>query len=151
MFSIQRCQSARFIGSALTLVLAGCSSSSTSPSSTPDALEVLAGTTQNSWSISSRVENGAPAGLPACAKDDLLIFKRSGKFDSLIGATPCNPSETEVRDGSFTLSADRQVITFDVPGFGYTGKLLEYSKERLVIEFDLGQGFVIKDTFEPKK
>jgi Lipocalin-like domain len=117
----------------------------------PEPLEVLAGSSQVTWVITSRVQNGSAPSLPECAKDDSLIFRKDGKFDSLIAGTQCNPSEVDVKDGTFALSADKNVITFTVLGFSYTGKLLEYAKERLVIEFDLGPGFLIKDTFSPKK
>jgi Lipocalin-like domain len=115
-----------------------------------EAPEALAGAGQGTWTITSRVENGGAAGLPACAKDDVLIFKTNGKFDSLINNTACNPAEVDVRDGSYSLSADNQTINFDVGGFKYSGKLLEFSPDKLVIEFDLGPGFSIKDTFALK-
>lgn len=117
---------------------------------TLEAPEALAGASQRSWIITSRVENAGAAGLPACAKDDVLIFKTNGKFDSLIANTPCNPAEVDVRNGSYSLSADNKTINFDVEGLKYSGKLLEFSNDKLVIEFDLGPGFSIKDTFALK-
>jgi Lipocalin-like domain len=114
-------------------------------------VDVLTGSSQIAWVITSRVENGGAPSLPVCAKDDSLVFKKGGKFESLIAGTQCNPSEVEVKDGTYALSGDNKVITFTVPGFSYTGKLLEYATDKLVIEFDLGPGFTIKDTFAPKK
>jgi hypothetical protein len=102
------------------------------------------------WKISSRLENGGTASLPTCAADDILELKTNGKFNSLIAATQCNPSEVDVIDGSYQLSADKTVITFTVPGFSYTGKLISVAENQMVIEFDLGPGFIIKDTFVPK-
>jgi hypothetical protein len=125
-----------------TTLLTAC----TTPAFTP--LEVL---TQPTWIVTSRVQNGGAPSLPDCVKDDSLIFKKDGKFDSLITGTQCNPSEIDVKDGTFALSRDNKVITFTVPGFSYTGKLLEYASDKLVIEFDLGPGFTIKDTFASKK
>jgi hypothetical protein len=125
-----------------TTLLTACAT----PAPTP--LEVL---TQTAWIVTSRMQNGGAPSLPVCAKDDSLVFKKDGKFDSLIAGTQCNPSEFEVKDGTYALSSDNKVITFTVPGFSYTGKLLEYASDKLVIEFDLGPGFTIKDTFAPKK
>jgi Lipocalin-like domain len=116
-----------------------------------EPLTALTGSSQTAWIVTSRVQNGGAPSLPDCAKDDSLIFKKDGKFDSLIAGTQCNPSEVDVKDGTYTLSSDNKVLTFTVPGFSYTGKLLEYASDKLVIEFDLGPGFTIKDTFAPKK
>jgi hypothetical protein len=99
------------------------------------------------WTLVSRSEGGAAPAAPKCTRDDLLVFKVGGKFDSVIGDTPCNPSEVPVVDGDYTLSADGTVLTFTVPGFSYTGKLIEVMENRLVIEFDLGGGFVVTDEF----
>jgi hypothetical protein len=112
--------------------------------------EALAGSSQKTWVITSRSENGGPASLPVCASDDTLIFKANGKFDSLIASTQCNPSETDVRDGAYALSADSKSINFDAAGFMYVGKLIEFANDKLVIEFNLGPGFTIKDTFALK-
>jgi hypothetical protein len=126
------------------LAFAGCSPVA------PEPLEVLTNSGERAWSIINRIENDGSPGLPACAKDDTLIFRKDGSFDSLIAGTQCNPSETEVRGGSFALSTDKKVITFAVPGFSYTGTLIEISKDRLLIQFDLGPGFVVRDTFVPR-
>jgi Lipocalin-like domain len=118
--------------------------------SSPDTLEVLTGSNQMEWSIASRVENGGPPSLPTCAKDDTLTFTKDGTFDSLIAGTKCNPSEADVRGGTFALSSDKKVVTFTTPGFTYTGALNEVSADRLVITFDLGPGFQIQDTLTPR-
>jgi Lipocalin-like domain len=102
------------------------------------------------WKITSRVENGGVASLPDCAKDDILELKSDGTFNSLIAATQCNPSETDVVGGKYKFSADKKIITFIVPGFDYTGKVVEAVENQMVIEFDLGPGFIIRDTFKPK-
>jgi Lipocalin-like domain len=122
----------------------------TSCQTTPEPLDVLTGSSQATWVITSRIENGGAPSLPDCAKDDSLIFKKDGKFDSLIAGTQCNPAETDVKDGTFALSEDKKVITFTVPGFSYTGKLLELAQDQIVIEFDLGSGFIIQDTLSLK-
>jgi Lipocalin-like domain len=114
------------------------------------AEEALTGSSQKTWVITSRSENGGLPNLPVCAKDDTLVFKANGRFDSLISGTPCNPSETDVRNGGYTLSADKKSINFDAAGFMYVGKLLEFANDKLVIEFNLGPGFTIKDTFALK-
>jgi Lipocalin-like domain len=112
--------------------------------------EALAGSSQKTWVITSRSENGGPPSLPVCANDDTLVFKANGKFDSLIAGTQCNPAETDARDGAYALSADKQSINFDAAGFMYVGKLLAFANDKLVIEFNLGPGFTIKDTFALK-
>jgi Lipocalin-like domain len=113
----------------------------------PDAQTIIVGKV---WKIESRVENGGTASLPNCAKDDILELKVNGTFNSLIGTTPCNPNETDVVGGTYTFSADKKLITFTVPGFSYTGKIIEAIANKFTIEFDLGPGFIIKDTFVPK-
>jgi hypothetical protein len=100
------------------------------------------------WKISSRVENGGTASLPACAKDDTLEFKTGGLFNSLIGGTQCNPNEFDVVGGTYKFSTDKKVITFNVSGFEYTGKVIEATATQMIIEFDLGPGFIIRDTFK---
>jgi hypothetical protein len=102
------------------------------------------------WKITSRAENGGTASLPTCAKDDVLELKADGTFNSLIGGTKCNPSETDVTGGKYKFSTDKKVITFTVPGFEYTAKVIEAKTDQMVLEFDLGPGFVIRDTFAPK-
>jgi Lipocalin-like domain len=124
----------------------------TACNSATDPLSILTGSSQKTWVIKSRIENGGTPGLPTCAKDDTLTFKNDGKFDSLIAGTKCNPAETDVQNGDFTLSEDQKVITFAVPGFSYKGTLLEKGENQIVIEFDFGAGFKIQDTFtvQPK-
>jgi hypothetical protein len=112
-----------------------------------DTMALLTGSGEATWFLVSRSENGAPAKAVDCAKDDLLIFKKGGKFDSVIAGTKCNPAEVEVKDGDFALSADRKVIAFTVPGFSYTGTLTTATPDRIVIEFDLGTGSKITDEF----
>jgi Lipocalin-like domain len=103
------------------------------------------------WKITNRQENGIKIALPDCAKDDILELKSNGKYNSLIGGTQCNPAEFDVMDGMYSFSTDKKVITFTVPGFMYDGKIIEASKNQITIEFDLGPGFIIRDTFMVKK
>jgi hypothetical protein len=102
------------------------------------------------WKITSRIENGGTASLPDCAKDDTLEFKTDATFNSLIGATQCNPSEFDVVGGAYKFSDDQKIITFTVPGFEYTGNVISATSSQMVIEFNLGPGFIIQDTFIPK-
>jgi hypothetical protein len=53
-------------------------------------------------------------------------------------------------DGQYRFSVDKKVITFSAFGFDYTGKVIDASATRVIIEFDLGSGFIIRDTFIPK-
>jgi hypothetical protein len=115
---------------------------------TKTANEIIVG---KQWKISSRVENGGTPSLPICAIDDILELKGDATYNSLIGTTQCNPSEVDVIGGSYLFSSDNTIITFTVPGFSYTGKVLSFSESQMTIEFDLGPGFVIKDTFVPKQ
>jgi Lipocalin-like domain len=121
------------------LALAGCASDK------PDPTKMVL----SKWSITNRITNGGEPSLPECAKDDSLEFKADGTFQSLISGTKCNENEIDVTDQKYTWSADKKVITFNNPGFPYTGKVIELTKKKMVIEFDLGPGFVIRDTFEP--
>jgi hypothetical protein len=125
----------------------GCKKSTPDVVVPPDAQTIIVG---KIWKIESRVENGGTASLPNCAKDDVLELKVNGTFNSLIGTTQCNPNETDVVGGTYTFSADKKLITFTVPGFSYTGKIIEAIANKFTIEFDLGPGFIIKDTFVPK-
>jgi hypothetical protein len=129
-----------FAATAVALVAASCSSSPATPAKT------LVGPT---WRIAQRVENGGVPSLPDCAKDDTLRFKSDGTFASRIAGTQCNPNEVDVIDQKYTWSGDNKVITFESPGFSYTGKVISLTKSQLVIEFDLGPGFVIRDTMKP--
>jgi Lipocalin-like domain len=122
-------------------VLGSCSADNAGP----------ANTIIGRWAIASRIENDGSPSLPACAKDDTLEFKANGTFDSAISGTQCNPNEVDVKGQKYTWSKDNKVITFASPGFSYTGKVIELMKSKLVIEFDLGAGFVIQDTFKPIK
>jgi hypothetical protein len=129
----------------LTLMSAvGCKKSTTVE---PDAQTIIVG---KIWKIDSRIENGGAPSLPTCAKDDILELKSDGTFNSLIGGTPCNPSETDVVGGKYKFSDDKKIITFIVPRFEYTGKVIIATASQMVIEFNLGPGFVIQDTFNPK-
>jgi Lipocalin-like domain len=130
--------------------LSGCGGSDNPPQAL-EPLEALAGSSQRTWVITNRSENGGAPSLPTCASDDTLTFKRSGQFDSLIAGTQCNPAETDVKDGMYALSADKKDINFDAAGFKYTGKLIEFANDKLVIEFNLGPGFSIRDTFALKQ
>jgi Lipocalin-like domain len=123
------------------LVIGACGSKTASPATT------LAGPT---WQIKERVENGGKPSLPECAKDDTLSFTKDGTFTSRIAGTQCNPNEVDAVDQKYMWSSDNKVITFAGDGFSYTGKVLKLTKSQLVIEFDLGPGFVIRDTFTPK-
>ncbi len=125
-----------------TFTLSGCSSDPLDPN------ETLTGPT---WVITNRVQNAGEASLPDCAKDDTLEFTQEGTFISLIGGTQCNPNERDVPGAKYTWSDDKKAITFDSPGFSYTAKIIELTKEQLIIEFDLGPGFLIRDTMKPKK
>jgi Lipocalin-like domain len=127
--------------------LSSCKKKTTTPVVVKITQQLIEG---KQWKITSRVENGGTASLPTCASDDILEFKTNGKFNSLIAGTQCNPSEVDVMDGDYLLSADKTIITFTVPGFSYTGKLISVAENQMVIEFDLGPGFIIKDTFVPK-
>jgi hypothetical protein len=138
------------IAASLVSICASCSDASVAAPA-PSPVDALTGATQNSWQIASRSENGGSATLPDCAKDDVLIFRKGGKFQSLIGATQCNPQETDVIEGMFSLQADQKTIKFATGQFDYTGKLVEYTANTIIIEFDLGPGFLIKDTFVLKK
>jgi hypothetical protein len=124
--------------------MVGCKKSTTEE---PNAQAIIVGKV---WKISSRIENGGVSTLPNCAKDDILELKADGTFNSLIGGTQCNPSETDVVGGKYKFSDDKKIITFIVPGFEYTGKVISATTNQMVIEFDLGPGFVIRDTFIPK-
>ncbi len=104
----------------------------------PDVLRLLTGSGEGTWMLVSRSEKGSAPAAVECANDDLLIFKASGKFDSLIGGTKCNPQEVEVKDGTFALAADNKVITFTAPQLTYTGTLQVATANRIIIEFDLG-------------
>jgi hypothetical protein len=106
--------------------------------SATDVSKILTGSGEATWMLVSRSENGSAPASVECAKDDLLVFKSSGKFDSVIGGTQCNPQEVEVKDGTFALAPDNKVITFTVPQFAYTGTLQVATPDRIVIEFDLG-------------
>jgi hypothetical protein len=119
------------------------------PTPTPrDAQAILVGRV---WKISSRVENGGTASLPNCAKDDILEFKTNGTFNSLVDTTLCNPNESSVVDGGYQFSGDKKNITFTTPFFNYSGKIIDAEENKVTIEFDLGPGFLIKDTFVPKQ
>jgi Lipocalin-like domain len=113
----------------------------------PDAKKIIVGKV---WKIVSRVENDGSPSLPDCAKDDILELKSNGTFNSLIGGTQCNPSETDVIGGNYKFSENKKTITFIVPGFEYTGKVISASTNQVVIEFYLGPDFIIRDTFKPK-
>jgi hypothetical protein len=128
---------------ALTGNLAGCDSDS----QPVDAKSVIVG---RIWKVSSRVENGGAPSLPLCASDDTLELRPEGTFNSLIAGTQCNPNEIDVIGGKYSFSADNSLITFTTPGFEYTGKVIEAGIDQITIEFNLGPGFVIKDTFKPK-
>jgi Lipocalin-like domain len=112
-----------------------------------DPIPLLTGGSQGAWYIRQRVTNGGTPELPACAKDDELIFDTKGVFISVISGTQCNPSEAEVPKGTYNVSADNTVLTFTTPGFSYTGKIIELTEKTMVLEFDLGPGFVIRDSF----
>jgi transforming growth factor-beta-induced protein len=101
--------------------------------------------------IVNRLENGVDVSLPKCAEDDTLEFKPDGTFDSLIAKTQCNPSEVDVVGGQYVFSADGVTIKFSVPGFEYAGKIIAANSTQFIIEFDLGPGFIIRDTFQVKK
>jgi transforming growth factor-beta-induced protein len=101
--------------------------------------------------IVNRVENGVDVSLPKCAEDDTLEFNPDGTFNSLIGGTQCNPSEVDVVGGQYLFSADGVTIKFSVPGFEYEGKIISANKQQIIIEFDLGPGFLIRDTFQIKR
>jgi hypothetical protein len=101
------------------------------------------------WKIKSRTENGGTASLPTCAEDDTLELLANGTYNSLIGGTMCNPSELEVKGGTYTFSADKKTITFNVQGLGYTGKVIEATETQMVIEFNYGHA-ILRDTFVPK-
>jgi hypothetical protein len=161
---------------AVSLTVAGCSSSGSSSTEAPvtettaamatettaamaettaamaepaagDAAAILAGSGTATWMLVSRAEGGKPAAAVECAVDDLLVFRSDGTFDSMINGTKCNPAEVDVKAGAYQLSADGKVITFTVPGFSYTGTLLVATPGRIVIKFDLGPGFVLDDEF----
>jgi hypothetical protein len=112
-----------------------------------DPIPLLTGGSQGAWYITQRVTNGGTPELPACAKDDELIFDTKGVFISVISGTQCNPSEAEVPKGTYNVSDDKNVLTFTTPGFSYTGKIIELTEKTMVLEFDLGPGFVIRDSF----
>jgi hypothetical protein len=126
------------------ITMVGCKKSTVEE---PNAQAIIVGKV---WKISSRSENGGASTLPNCAKDDILELKSDGTFNSLIGGTQCNPSETDVLGGKYKFSDDKKIITFTVPGFEYTGKVISAATNQMVIEFDLGSGFIIRDTFIPK-
>jgi Lipocalin-like domain len=112
-----------------------------------DPIALLSGGRQRAWYITQRVTNGGAPDLPVCAKDDELIFDSKGAFISVISGTQCNPNETEVPNGTYKLSTDNQVITFTTPAFSYPGKIITLTDSEMVLEFDLGPGFVIRDSF----
>jgi hypothetical protein len=154
------------LGIGAALFVSGCSSSSTSStssksaapttgagtsaSSSPDPVPLLSGGRQAAWFITQRVTNGGKPELPDCAKDDELIFDAKGGFISVIGGTQCNPSEAEVPSGKYEVSADNKVITFTTPTFSYPGKIVELTEKTMVLEFDLGPGFLIQDSFSKR-
>jgi Lipocalin-like domain len=143
MFSSQLHRKKIFVSIVFMFILSACGSTVDSP----DPQTIIVG---KQWKVASRIENNGPAGLPDCAKDDTLELKAGGSFNSLIGKTQCNPSETDVINGQYQFSADKKRITFNANGFEYQGKIIEAFDNRVVIEFDLGPGFLIRDTFVPK-
>jgi hypothetical protein len=130
-----------------TVSVAATVAGSASSGAAADPIPLLAGGSQGAWYITQRVTNGGTPELPACAKDDELIFDTKGVFISVISGTQCNPSEAEVPKGTYNVSADNTVLTFTTPGFSYTGKIIELTEKTMVLEFDLGPGFVIRDSF----
>jgi hypothetical protein len=114
------------------MLLFGCGSSN-------EAIDIQSLIVGKKFKIASRSENGGT-----------LELKTTGTFNSLIGGTQCNPNETDVVDGQYRFSADKKVITFSAFGFDYTGKVIDASATRVIIEFDLGPGFIVRDTFIPK-
>jgi Lipocalin-like domain len=165
MFSTTR-SIAVALGIGAALFVSGCSSSSTSSTSStsaaptsgartaastsPDPVPLLSGGRQAAWFITQRVTTGGKPELPDCAKDDELIFDAKGGFISVIGGTQCNPSEAEVPSGKYEVSADNKVITFTTPTFSYPGKIVELTEKTMVLEFDLGPGFLIQDSFSKR-
>jgi hypothetical protein len=118
------------------------------PVSTPkNAQEIMVGKV---WKIISRVENGGTASLPDCAKDDILELKANGTYNSLVNTTLCNPSETDVVGGAYQFSTDKKTITFTIPSFTYAATVIDAKENQVILEFDLGPGFIIRDTFVPK-
>jgi Lipocalin-like domain len=115
--------------------------------SAADPIPLLSGGGQRAWYITERITNGGAPELPVCAKDDELIFDNRGGFISVISGTQCNPSEADVPNGTYTLSTDKRVITFTTPGLSYPGTIIELTDAKMVLEFDLGPGFVIRDSF----
>jgi Lipocalin-like domain len=114
------------------------------------AVALPSGGRQGAWFITQRVTNGGKPELPDCVKDDELIFDNKGGFISVIGGTPCNPSEVEVPAGTYKMAPDKPVISFTTPGLSYDGKIIKLTDKELVIEFDLGPGFLIQDTFSKR-
>ncbi len=102
---------------------------------------------RDSWILSASVINPAYffeeigaitdyyAILPACAKDDLWIFKENGNFTLENGATKCDPSyPTFLAYGTWAFNSDETVIITDWGSYMVEYDVLELSKEILKIE-----------------
>jgi len=105
---------------------------------------------EKTWTLIDRHFAGQK-GLPDCAKDDLLIFRTDGTFDSKINGTQCDPSEADVDKGTWTLDESNKTITFDAQFFVYTGTIVQSDEKSLTLLFSLqdlqGNTLEIEDTF----
>lgn len=94
------------------------------------------------------------AQLPACAKDDVTIFHKNGTVAFDEGASKCSTNDPQTRSGLWTFNPDQTVISVTEDGETNSWKVLEFSSDRIKIEFtieDEGITYTLTSTYVAKK
>jgi hypothetical protein len=112
----------------LILSFSSCKKDSTEgPGTTPEPQlskkEMLAGTSQKSWTRTKTYLNGeeTTSSQKACSMDDIHLFKTAGTYEIQSGATKCDPSEQQmVGDWSFGNNETFVIVKYMIGGQPYT-------------------------------
>ncbi len=94
------------------------------------------------------------AQLPACAKDDLTIFRKNGTVAFDEGSSKCSANDPQTRSGLWTFNPDQSVISITEDGETDSWNILEFSNDRIKVEFtveDEGITYTLTSTYVAKK
>ncbi|MEA3427315.1 MAG: lipocalin family protein [Bacteroidota bacterium] len=128
------------------LINTGCSKggdSSTTPTPTTSKVTLL---TSSDWGIagiqhkavSASVWTDDYAGLTACVKDNKVVYRANGTYESNEGATKCNPSDPQILEtGTWSLTTNETILVVQATNGNqiYNATIETLTTNSLIISF----------------
>lgn len=94
------------------------------------------------------------AQLPACAKDDVTIFRKNGTVAFDEGGSKCATNDPQTRSGLWTFDPNQTVISITEDGETDSWNILDFGNDRIKVEFtveDEGITYTLTSTYTTKK